>query len=149
VLRQLLNAMIMGTMAALAMRLQVNFYGEVLNERTSMIVLTAGLSGIIAGLFLTPLFEDRHHWLWRWRAGAAFFWVFIGAMTALYVIHYEFLIDQTEQLPVRRGIIPLYAMGRTAAQFIVFSPKYLLFWPLPFLSLLAALVLPGWPRRKG
>lgn len=148
-LRQLFNALVMGALAASAMRLQVHLYGEVLNERTSLIVLTAGLSGIITGLFLTPLFDGHGHWLWRWRAAAAFVWIFMAAMTALYVIHFEFLTDQAGRLPGARSWLPLYSMGRTAAHFLVFSPKYLLFWPLPVLTMVAALLLPGWPRRKG
>lgn len=148
-LRQLINAALLGGLAALVLAGRILLYGEQLNERTQMVVLTGTLAGVIAGLVLTPFFAGRQDSLSRWRAAAAFFWVFLGMMMGFYALHTAAAFAEPDRIPGAHLSIPLRQMARFAGQFLAFSPKYLVFGPLPLLVAAAALVLPGWKPRKG
>lgn len=148
-LRQLINAVLLGGIAALVLAGRIHLYGEEINERTAMIVRTAGLAGAAAGLVLTPFFERNYSMISRWQASAAFFWVFLGAMMAFYVVHNAAALGRPDRIPDVHLYLPLRQMARIAGQFMAFAPKYLVFGPLPLLVALAALVLPGLPPRKG
>lgn len=147
--RQLLNALMMSLLCAGVLAAKVHLHGEPFNERTLLILRLGGLAGAIAALALTPLCAGHNRFLSRWKTAVAFACVFMAAMTLLYVIKYEFLSDQVDHVPELIGYWFLAGLGSTAAYFLAFSPSYLLFWPLPAMMLLAALILPQGPHRKG
>lgn len=147
--RQLLNALLMGLLCAGILATKVALHGEAFNERTLLLIRLAGLAGAIAALALTPLCAGHTRALSRWKTAVAFVCVFMAALAALYVIQYEFLSNQVDHVPVLNGLWVLIGMGYTGGYFLAFSPNYLLFWPLPAMGLLAALILPGWRWHNG
>ncbi len=148
-LRQFLNAALLGAMAFAFLLARVLLHGEPLNSRTQLLLTMVSLAAAVTGSGLTPLFEGRSDALSRWRAGAAFVWVFMGAMAFFYAIFYQYLSDQVDRPWNEGSILPLRSLLRSAGHFLAFAPNYLLPLPLPLLAAVAGLVLPGVRRRRG
>jgi hypothetical protein len=149
VARLLLNTLLLAGLCAGVLAARVVLHGETFNERTGMLIALGALSGGVAGAILTPLFRGRTSGLWRWRAAAAFIWVFMLAMTIFYVVEVEVFAYRHDPPAMMRPLGILMGMAHTAGYFLAFSPAYLLPWQLPLLALLAAALLPGIKPSKG
>ena len=144
--RGLPSALLFGGMAAAILALRIVQRGELWLDRTAWLVGLAALGGAAAAA-LTRLALRFLPWRAlnarpRLLAALAFPAFFMATMLVAYVAHSLLIGNPLEPKDGRPLWAYIWIPAQISALFLISSPTYLLPWPLPVLTLVAAWLLP-------
>ena len=122
---------------------RIAFYGEAWNERTFTLVLMAMAGGASGALALLPIRNRLNRKRKRVLIGGPIFGVFFMlAMGAGFIIHMAFVAETIEINPDFYWRSLIFGSVHEFALFLISAPTYLMFWPLPLITLVAVFMLP-------